>query len=118
MSEEHTHLNVISDMQGFKGAVMGAKKDGKKCLLQWSASFCMPCKAIKDDLKGFADKYADKMVMHYVDCEAEDMEELQEMYEISSMPSFTMLDGPGAAKAKYEGQIPAKIEEFIVSALE
>ena len=113
MSDEHTHLPVVTDMAGFKAAVMGAKSSGKKCLFQWSASFCMPCKAIKDDLKGFADKYADKMDMHYVDCEQEDLEELQEMYEVSAMPSFTMLDGPGPAKAKYEGQIVAKIEEFI-----
>ena len=92
------------DMAAFGQAVVKAGE--KKSFIQVSASWCGPCQQIKDEMAQLSEELKDSYVFIYVDTDK--CEEIQELYEVTSMPTFIILTGPGPAKARYEGgQFPS-----------
>ena len=61
-------------------------------------------------MDGLAAKYAEKMSIFYMD--VDDNEELAEMYEVTDLPTFLVLEGPGPAKSTYSGSNVEKISEW------
>lgn len=64
-------------------------KDNKAVLVQFSATWCGPCKMIAPVVKKQAEKYADKIV--FVKIDVDDLPELAQKYDVSSMPTFKFL---------------------------
>ena len=67
-------LQKLTSLEEFKTAVVGTKEAGKKCVIQFSAEWCNPCKLIADDIDRLADTYKDKLAFFYVD--VDDLEDL------------------------------------------
>ena len=95
------------DMGEFRTAVMGASK----CFVQVSTSWCGPCQGIKEDMAALAEEFAANYTFVYVDCDK--CEEMQDMFEVTTMPTFLVFKGAGAPSARYEGAKVDKIREFI-----
>ena len=93
----------------FQQAIIGA--GDKKAFVQVSASWCGPCTMIKDDLAALATEFDANYVFVY--CDVDKMEEIQEVFEVTSMPTFLIFKGPGAPLGKQEGSDVAKIRAFI-----
>ena len=98
------------NMGEFRTIVMGAS--GKKVFCQVSAEWCGPCQGIKTEMDQFAETYAENYIFVYIDCDK--CEQMQDLFQIATMPTFLVFKGPGAPAARYEGALPNKIEEFII----
>ena len=92
----------------FRSAIMNAGT--KKTLVQVSASWCGPCTLIKDDMAALAEEFDSSYVFVY--CDVDKLEEIQELFEIASMPTFLIFKGPGVP-TRYAGGQFAKIREFV-----
>ena len=95
-------------MQEFKSAVTGAGE--KKTFVQVSAAWCGPCQLIKDDMTALAEEFDSSYVFVYADVDK--LEEVQDIFEIASMPTFLIFKGPGAPTGRYSGGQFANIREF------
>ena len=58
-----------------------------------------------------AEDFDGQYVFIYADVDK--MEEVQDAFEVTTMPTFLIFKGPGAPLAKYEGAKPDKIREFV-----
>ena len=83
----------------------------KKAFVQVSAAWCNPCQMIKGDLAQMAEDFDANYVFIY--CDVDKMEEIQEVFEVTSMPTFMVFKGAGAPLAKKEGSDVAKIRAFL-----
>ena len=97
------------NMDEFRTAVMGT--GDKKAFVQVSTSWCGPCQGIKEDMAGLATEFEANYAFIYVDCDK--CEEMQEMFEVTTMPTFLIFKGAGAPTGRYEGAKVDKIREFI-----
>ena len=92
-------------MDGFKDAITTA--GDKKVVVQFSAEWCGACKQIQDDLDKLSVEFEGKINFVYVDCD--ELEDLQEVFGVTNMPTFLVFQGPGAPIDKVEG---AKVENI------
>ena len=99
-----------ADLQAFFGCVQPADAP-KKTFVQVSAEWCGPCQLIKDDLNAFAEEFDANYVFVYADVDK--MEQVQEAFEVTTMPTFLIFKGPGAPIGKWEGGKVDKIREFL-----
>ena len=83
----------------------------KKVFCQVSATWCGPCQLIKDEMAAMAEEFDASYVFCYIDVDK--CPEIQEPFEIASMPTFLIFKGQGAPLARYEGGKADKIREFI-----
>ena len=95
--------------EDFKTEVSGSTD--KKAFCQISTSWCGPCQGIKDDMAAMAEEFDADYKFIYVDCDL--CEDIQETFEVTSMPTFLIFKGMGAPVGRYEGALPAKIREFM-----
>ena len=95
----------------FKTAVAGSTD--KKAFCQISTSWCGPCQGIKDDMAALATEFDADYTFIYVDCDL--CEEIQDIFEVATMPTFLIFKGMGAPVGRYEGAKVDKIREFIVN---
>ena len=93
----------------FKQEIIGS--GDKLAFCQISTSWCGPCQGIKQDMAALAEEFDANFKFVYVDCDL--CEEIQETFEVTSMPTFLIFKGMGAPKARYEGALIPKIREFI-----
>ena len=93
----------------FKTEIVSA--GDKLAFCQISTSWCGPCQGIKQDMAALAEEFDAKYKFVYVDCDL--CEEIQETFEVTSMPTFLVFKGMGAPLARYEGALVPKIREFI-----
>ena len=94
----------------FRQAVVDASAAGKKAFVQVSATWCGPCSGIKDDMAALAEEMAAKYDFVYVDVDK--CESIQEVFEVTSMPTFLVFEGMGAPKARYAGARMENIRSF------
>ena len=87
------------------------KQKGKNIFIQFSAEWCMACSSIEDDMTELAKSMANKMEFLYIDCENEELEELPDQFEVSSMPTFVVIKN-GAAVDQCMGTNFDKIKTF------
>lgn len=97
-----------NDMGEFRTLVMGLGE--KKCFVQVSTEWCGPCQGIKVQMEQLSTDLADSYVFVYIDCDK--CEQMQELFQIATMPTFLIFKGPGMPSARYEGALPDKIREF------
>lgn len=86
-------------------------------LLEFSASWCHPCKTQEPILAQFKQKHPEVKVQVYkVDEPA--AQRIAEQYEIRMVPSFVVLDKQGTPRAVTSGlQTIAQIEKLVQQAL-
>lgn len=88
------------------------KRAGRKLVVvDFSATWCGPCKYIAPHLERFAKKYAGKIEVLKVD--VDEHEDLAiGRYQVKSMPTFVFLKN-GKVVKRFSGANPAKIERTI-----
>ena len=64
-------------------------------------------------MQALAEEFGDSYNFIYVDCDK--CEEIQDVFEVTTMPTFLIFKGMGAPLGKYEGAKVDKIREFIVN---
>lgn len=92
-----------------------AKREGmsRPMIIDFSASWCGPCKAMAPTVKKIARKYAGQIDVYKVDIDEE--EELAQIYDISSVPTLIFM-APGADEpVRIEGAIDQSEFESIIS---
>ena len=89
--------------------------DGKPVMIDFSASWCGPCKRIAPFVDTLAEKYAEQA--HVVKCDIEESEDLALRYGIRNVPTILFIkDGP--VVDKQVGAAPrAILEEKLQSIL-
>ncbi len=61
----------------------------------------------------FAEEYKDHYVFIYIDVDNDDLDEIKEVYELTDLPHFVILDGPGPAESRRKSKEVEEIEQFI-----
>ena len=77
-----------------------------------SAVWCGPCQLIADDMDAISTEFGENYNFIYVDVDK--MEELQEVFEVTTMPTMLIFKGPGPPLGKWEGAKMDGIRNFIV----
>ena len=73
----------------------------------------MPCQGIKTDMEAFAEEFGASYNFVYVDCDK--CEEIQDVFQVATMPTFLVFRGMGAPLGRFEGVKLDKIREFLVN---
>ena len=111
---QHINRKVITETRLRGGAVQElvthesvtealslAKKQNKKVVLDFSASWCGPCKVISPLFNELSLKYKESHVFIKIDVD-ENVETAQK-YEISAMPTFVFIDSKGGVVDRMAG---------------
>ncbi len=89
--------------------------DGKPVMVDFSATWCGPCKRIAPFVDTLAEKYAEQA--HVVKCDIEECEELALRYGIRNVPTILFIKG-GEIVDKQVGAAPlAALEEKLQAIL-
>lgn len=89
--------------------------DGKPVMVDFSATWCGPCKRIAPFVDTLAEKYAEQA--HVVKCDIEECEELALRYGIRNVPTILFIKG-GEVVDKQVGAAPlAALEEKLQAIL-
>src|SRR5512138_2206098 len=101
----------VSDAE-FKQAVLDSPKP---VLVDFTATWCPPCRAIKPSLEELATQYKDQVSIVAVDVDQSQL--TSEQFGIRAMPTLLMFKG-GKVVNQVVGAVPkAKLEELIRKAL-
>jgi thiol-disulfide isomerase/thioredoxin len=101
---------VKADVERFSSSpVETARKTGKPVFVDFSASWCGPCKRLKPIVESLQKKYADKMVFVILDIDEQPF--LAQHYGASSVPHLFFYDAEGRAAGDILGFVP---EETLV----
>lgn len=84
---------------------------GKKCVFDFYATWCEPCRMMKPVLEDVSDKYKGKIIFYQIDIDS--AEELADRFEITAVPTIVLFDG-GKEVARTSGyQEFDEIEKFL-----
>lgn len=78
---------------------------GRPALVDFSAEWCGPCRAIGPTIEGLADDYADRVTVAKVDIDQSPA--LAARYGVRSVPTVMLLDG-GQVRRVYVGARPGQ----------
>jgi thioredoxin 1 len=87
MEQRETPLINVNDAN-FEGAVLMASTP---VLLDFSAAWCGPCRAIAPVIAALADDYADRLTVAKVD--VDENPRLAKLYGVRSIPTVMLLNG-------------------------
>ncbi len=90
------------DEASFESRIVGSEKP---VLVDFSAEWCGPCRAIAPTIEGLADEYADRVTVAKVDIDASP--ELAARYGVRSVPTVVLFHG-GDVRRVYVGARPAQ----------
>jgi len=86
-------------------------QSGVTTLVDFGASWCSPCKALKPTLESFATEQKDSLKVVYVDID--ENSELASQYGVMSVPTLALFKG-GELVKRMVGNVPkAKLQEFV-----
>jgi thiol-disulfide isomerase/thioredoxin len=77
-------VNGFEELNKF---IWTSHQEGKHILLYFGATWCGPCKRLKDKIKTDLEKDMPNLAVCYLDSDEKDNEELCEKYEIKSLPT-------------------------------
>ena len=101
-------LKTLTD-ENFKKEV---KESGKKSIVQFSASWCNPCKILLPIMKEISDEMSDKLNFFYMDID--DAPSTGVLYNIRGVPTLIQFDEKGEQKAvKVGGTTKSDVISFI-----
>ena len=83
-------------------------------VMDFSATWCMPCKSIKPFYNELSTQYKDCI---FLAIDANDGEELMDFFSVTSLPTFIFMK-QGKAFAKLEGADRDKLTEKIISSID
>ena len=88
-SEGRGGVPNITDLQDFEQLV-AATGNGKPLVIDFTATWCPPCKQIGPIFVAMADEPAYKNSVTFVKCDVDQADEVSEACGIEAMPSFVM----------------------------
>lgn len=91
-----------------KNVVTHIPKNGRPTLLDFSATWCGPCKMMKPIFMDLEDTYDDRM--NFVNIDVDDNPELSQRYNITAVPTFIFLDKDG----KIVNTITGAVEQAVL----
>ena len=80
-------VKTIKSRADLQDAINTSKR-GKLVILDFSATWCPPCRYFAPKLKCYAEKYKDDIVIYVIDVGIDDNEEIAKEQNINSMPTF------------------------------
>ena len=92
-----------------EGGNVSIPSNGKPTLLDFSATWCGPCKMMKPVFDELADTYDDKINFVTVDVDANPG--LASQYAIQAVPTFVFLDSNGKSVRRIEGAVEQSVLE-------
>jgi thioredoxin 1 len=78
--------------------------DQSPTLLQFSASWCGPCKALAPKIEAIADTYPE---LHILKVDIEGCPELVKKYGVRAVPTLVLLEG-GQERGRFVGRVEAE----------
>lgn len=99
LKEEHSNSYGVGNADGMSYASSGNKvlssipRNGKPTVVDFSATWCGPCKVMKPIFESLADELGDKF--NFVSIDVDENPELANKYQIQSIPAFVFLDEDG-----------------------
>ena len=83
--------------------------NGKPTLIDFSATWCGPCKIMKPVFNDLEDTYDDRM--NFVNIDIDENPELSRRYNINAVPTFIFLDKNGNVVVTMEGAMEQSVLE-------
>ncbi|KIM82320.1 hypothetical protein PILCRDRAFT_820709 [Piloderma croceum F 1598] len=113
-------IEYIKSVEEFDSIIAKAKEANKVVLVDYTASWCGPCRMISpilDKLAGAADP--NRIEFYKVD--VDETEEISARAGVTAMPTFHAYNSkspnPGHDYAEMRGAVPKKLEQFILDSL-
>lgn len=78
--------------------------NGKPTLIDFSATWCGPCKLMKPVVEELEATYDDKINFVYIDVDKN--QELANKFEVTAVPTFVFLDKDGVRTKMFMGTVP------------
>lgn len=82
-------------------------------LLCFKASWCQPCKAMKNIIFKLQKDYPDRVLVY--DLDSTDDKPIFERYGVTIVPTFILVDDEGSAFDKYKGQLTEATLRYILT---
>jgi thioredoxin 1 len=108
-------MKEIKSVQEFDSYLNNDNQHNKRYVfIDFYATWCGPCKRIGPTLIEFSTRYNNKIVYIKVNIEEEELEEIQDRYEVRKLPTFIIIDTTisepiirieGANKEKLENKL-------------
>ena len=103
-------LENLTD-ENFKKLV---KESGKKSLVQFSASWCAPCRSLKPVIEEISNEMSNKLNFFYMDIDSSPS--TPTLFGIRGVPTLILFDEKGEVKGTKVGSTnKANVQEFINS---
>jgi thioredoxin 1 len=80
-------------------------------ILQFTADWCGPCKAMKPRVQSFAEEMGDRITLTVINVDTE--KELTERYSVNNVPTFIFKQNDEVVKRLVGAQSIAKFKEIV-----
>jgi len=104
-------VKTIPDKAGWDEEVAAAKAAGKKIVVDFTASWCGPCKMIGPYFVELADS-GDYPNLVFVKIDVDENEEVAALLGIQAMPTFKVMDGSGNQTDELVGASKDKLKDL------
>jgi len=114
-------ISYIQTVDEFDKIIAKGKEENKVVLVNYTASWCGPCKMIAPTFEKMADA-ADSSRIEFYKVDVDDASEIAHKAKVTSMPTFRAYNGKNQDGdkdyAEQKGAIPTKLEKLIKESLE
>lgn len=122
LQAEHSNSYGESNVNAMNNGKRGNKvmssipRNGKPTVVDFSATWCGPCRAMKPIFESLADELGDKF--NFVTIDVDENPELANKYQIQSIPAFVFLDEDGIEGDRKVGSCSqGELKDLIVNGI-